>query len=157
MRLLVRGKRVEAAKRTGIRLPPGFPDQPTRAGVLSVQLARMEADPDRLDWMFRLLVLREEPVAVGHAGFHGLPEKIGRAEIGYTVFEPWRGRGLATEAAAALVGWAGEQGQREAYLSIAPTNTYSIAIARRLGFKQVGVQIDEVAGEELVFSRALRP
>jgi RimJ/RimL family protein N-acetyltransferase len=37
--------------------------------------------------------------------------------------------------------------------SIAPGNTPSLRIAERLGFVQVGEQIDEIDGLELVFER----
>jgi RimJ/RimL family protein N-acetyltransferase len=35
--------------------------------------------------------------------------------------------------------------------SVAPDNVASLAIIGRLGFRQTGIQIDDVDGEELVF------
>ena len=75
-------------------------------------------------------------------------------EIGYTIFEPWRGRGYATEAARALMEWArAEHGIRRFIASVAPGNAPSLAIVRRLGFEQTGEQWDEEDGLELVWER----
>ncbi len=111
----------------------------------------MEGTPERRDWMVRLMVSRSSQV-IGHCGFHGPPDIIGRAEIGYTVFEPFRGNGLAKDAATALVRWAFDQGEAEVYASVAPHNAPSLAVINSLGFKQVGTQEDEVDGLELVFA-----
>jgi RimJ/RimL family protein N-acetyltransferase len=77
---------------------------------------------------------------------------IGRAEIGYTVFETFRGHGFAKEAARALVEWAFERGEKEVYASVAPDNAPSLAVVRSLRFKQVGIQEDDIDGTELVFA-----
>ncbi len=115
------------------------------------QLERLRTAPGRADWSARFLVTRDDALCVGHAGFHGPPEHNGRAEIGYSVFEPYRGRGYATEACAALTRWAFEQGETSVFLSIRPDNVPSLAIARRLGYVEVGSQVDPVDGLELVF------
>ena len=39
--------------------------------------------------------------------------------------------------------------------SVSPRNAASLALVRSLGFRQVGEQIDEVDGLELVFERVL--
>jgi len=132
-------------------LPKEFPSQDDIDGFLSIQLLRMEASPDRRDWMARLMVTHTRQV-IGHCGFHGPPEVIGRAEIGYTVFTEFRGMGYAKEAAKALVQWAFAQGEKEVYASVSPENAPSLAVVRSLGFKQVGTQDDEVDGLELVFA-----
>ena len=68
------------------------------------------------------------------------------------MFEEFRGRGYATEAARALLAWAcDEHGIRHFIASVAPGNAPSLAIVRRLGFVETGRQWDEEDGEELVF------
>lgn len=101
--------------------------------------------------MARLMVTAMNEVA-GHCGFHGPPKTIGRAEIGYTVFMRFRGQGFAKEAARALSEWAFEQGEEEVYATVSPNNAASLGVVRALGFRQVGVQEDEVDGTELVFT-----
>ena len=101
---------------------------------------------------------------VGHCGFHGSPGAAylepyapGGAEIGYTVFPPYRRNGYATEAVRGLMGWAAEaHGVPTFVLSIAPANEPSQAIARRLGFSVVGLYDDPEDGPEEVFARPAR-
>ena len=148
---LLRGDRESAEKTIGRTLPPEFPSKNDLDGFLPIQLDRMRQAPDRRDWMARLITTHADAV-IGHAGFHGPPEIIGRAEIGYTIFKPFRRQGYAKEAAKALVEWAFAQGQREVFASVAPDNAASLAVVRALGFIQVGTQVDEVDGLELVFA-----
>jgi RimJ/RimL family protein N-acetyltransferase len=150
VRALIAGRREEAETTLGLSLPAEFPNAGDLDGFLPIQLKRMEAEPGRREWMARLMVGKHEG-AVGHCGFHGPPDRIGRAEIGYTVFTRFRGRGYAKEAAQGLVDWAFQKGEREVYATVSPNNAPSLAVVRRLGFIQVGTQEDEVDGLELVF------
>jgi RimJ/RimL family protein N-acetyltransferase len=116
------------------------------------RLAQMEADPSTQPWLLRLIVLHAGRRAAGHIGFHGPPDEDRRVEVGYTVFEPYRGRGLATAACRALFGWACEaHGITRFRASVAPTNGPSLAVVRKLGFRRTGSQWDDEDGEELVF------
>jgi RimJ/RimL family protein N-acetyltransferase len=150
--LLVDGKRDQAQVAAGIAFPGEFPTLDELSGFLPIQLQRMETEPARRGWMARFIVIREpDRLLAGHCGFHGPPATIGRAEIGYTVFTEFRGRGYAKEAATALKEWAFGQGEHEVFASVAPANGASLAVVRALGFEQVGEQIDDVDGLELVF------
>ena len=151
LRHLIAGDRAAAERILGLTLPAEFPTDDELKGFLPIQLNRMEASPERRDWMARLMVSEPNGV-IGHCGFHGPPEMIGRAEIGYTVFEPFRRQGFAKEAAVALVNWAFDQGESRVYASVAPDNVPSLAVVRAIGFTQIGTQVDEVDGLELVFA-----
>jgi RimJ/RimL family protein N-acetyltransferase len=150
IRHLIAGERMEAERIAGAPLPAEFPNDDELAGFLPIQLRRIESAPDRRQWMARLMRTKEK--IVGHCGFHGPPEIVGRAEIGYTVFTAYRRHGYATEAARALVDWAFEQGEPRVFASISPDNAPSLALVTRLGFTQVGTQEDEIDGLELVFA-----
>ena len=139
-----------AEKTLGLRLPREFPNVDELTGFLPIQLRRMEAEPEKRQWMAPVMAGHGSR-AVGHCGFHGPPETIGRAEIGYTVFSEFRGRGYAKEAARGLVEWAFAQGEREVYATVSPDNAPSLGVVKALGFTQVGTQEDEVDGLELVF------
>jgi ribosomal-protein-alanine N-acetyltransferase len=125
------------------------------------ELRRRElaAQPELLGWFVWAVVVDDE--LVGHAGFHGPPGRNAQndaeaVEIGYTIYPQYRRRGYATEAARALIAWANEQhGIRRFLFSIAPDNEPSLAIARRLGFSEVGRHWDEEDGEELEFELRL--
>jgi RimJ/RimL family protein N-acetyltransferase len=149
------GRVEDAEGLLGFPLPDGFPDDDLE-GLLRLRLGQMERNPDSQRWLVRALVLREDGTMVGHAGFHGPPgttglDDPGKAEIGYTVFEPYRGRGYATEAAVALMDWAAGEGIHRFVFSIGPWNEPSLAIARKLGFVQTGEQWDEEDGLEYVY------
>ncbi|TMC54235.1 MAG: GNAT family N-acetyltransferase [Chloroflexi bacterium] len=151
IRRLIEGDRPEAERVLGRIVPDEFPNSDELEGFLPIQLQRMGQSPRRREWMARLMV-SETLGVVGHCGFHGAPETIGRAEIGYTVFEPFRGRGFAREAAGALVKWAFEHGEKKVFATVSPDNAPSLAVVRAIGFQQVGTQQDEVDGLELVFT-----
>jgi RimJ/RimL family protein N-acetyltransferase len=152
---LLAGRTADAETLIGGRLADGWPDGDE--GYFRLRLGQMQGDPSLRRWIVRALVLRDSREVVGHAGFHGPPGVNGKkdpaaVEVGYKVFEPFRGRGLAAEAAQALMDWAREEhGVRRFILSIAPTNDPSLAIAAKLGFAQTGEQWDEEDGLELVF------
>jgi RimJ/RimL family protein N-acetyltransferase len=121
------------------------------------QMRRRElaAEPKLLGWFVWEVVVDDE--MVGHAGFHGPPGRNAQndpdaVEIGYTIYPDFRRRGYATEAARALIGWArDERGIHRFLFSISPENEPSLAIARRLGFTEVGRHWDDEDGEELEF------
>ena len=150
IRALVDGDRTTAERILGAALPDEFPTRHEIDGFLTFQLQRMEQTPDRRAWMARLIKTQDN-ILVGHCGFHGPPEIIGRAEIGYTVFTAHRGQGYAKEAAGALVKWAFQRGEKKVYATVSPENYASLAVVRAVGFRQVGTQEDEVDGLELVF------
>jgi RimJ/RimL family protein N-acetyltransferase len=152
IRHLLQGHRAEAEARIGASLPEEFPSGDELGGFLTVQLHRMQAARSRREWMVRLMRSIATREVIGHCGFHGPPESIGRAEIGYTVFIAFRGQGFAKEAAKSLADWAFQHGQREVFASIAPDNAPSLAVVRALGFRQIGTQVDEVDGLEIVFA-----
>jgi len=134
----------------GVALPEFFRGE--RWGHLWHRLGMVRADPDALDWLTRLMVLRDTGQAVGHIGFHEPPHPQGWVEVGYTVFPEHRRRGYAEEAVRGLFDWAcGERGVCRFRASVGPWNRPSLALVRKLGFEQTGVQVDELDGEELVF------
>jgi RimJ/RimL family protein N-acetyltransferase len=135
-------------------VPPDWPDAHDRR-FLELRLSDLAAFPQFQDWLVRAIVRDGE--LIGHAGFHGPPgvnaiEAPDAVEIGYTVFEPHRRLGYASEAARALLDWAArEQGIEHFVASVAPANEPSLRLVRKLGFVQTGSRIDAEDGEELVF------
>jgi RimJ/RimL family protein N-acetyltransferase len=120
--------------------------------LLHLRMEQMETDPAVQRWLLRLMIPLSGPRrAVGHIGFHRPPDGDGRVEVGYTVFPPYRRRGLATEACRALFAWAGaEHGVTRFRASVSPTNDPSLAVVRKLGFRRTGAR-DEIDGGEYVF------
>jgi [ribosomal protein S5]-alanine N-acetyltransferase len=127
------------------------------------RLDQLREDPTLQPWLLRAVVLRSESRMVGHIGFHARPgEKYldelapGGVEFGYTVFEEWRRRGYASEAAERLMDWAHRlHGVTRFVVSISPTNLASLGLARRLKFRRIGSHVDDEDGPEDIFERRL--
>ena len=60
------------------------------------------------------------------------------AEIAWVVGTPWQGRGIATEAARALIAWLGQQSVRTVIAHIHPSHQASAAVAAASGLTPTG-------------------
>ncbi len=153
MRLLLARDLDGAAAEIGAAVPEGLPDQ--LDNFLQFRIVDLEIDPSAQPWLGRAIVLTEPDGTrriVGSAGFHEPPNAEGRVEVGYRIESAHRRQGVATEVVRALFDWAArEHGVRRFRASVSPGNVASLAIIRKFGFRQVGVQIDDIDGEELVF------
>lgn len=152
MRALAAGDLAGATHEMGVELPDDIAED--LVNFLRYRIPTVEADPGVRPWLGRSMVWthpdgRRE--AIGTIGFHDKPDETGRVEIGYRVQPAFRRRGVATEAVRGLLAWAETQGVHRFRASVAPGNAASLAVIRSFGFEQVGSQIDEIDGEELVF------
>jgi RimJ/RimL family protein N-acetyltransferase len=154
---VVNDRRADAETIAALALPGGWPDDLDRR-LLRLRRDQIGLDPGCQQWLIRAIVLPGDGrTMVGHIGFHGSPQTIGRAELGYSIVPEHRRSGYAIEAARALMDWAAnEHGVTSFFVSIAPDNVASVALAAKLGFVQVGEQIDEEDGLEYVF-QLVRP
>jgi ribosomal-protein-alanine N-acetyltransferase len=155
MEALLAGRRDEA----GFAIPEDWPDEHSRR-FLAYRVRQAHEDPAQEPWLVRAMVLDGE--MIGHIGFHGAPgrnalQALDAVEVGYTVFPEHRGRGYATEAVRALFAWATEQGVHRFVASVGPQNEPSLAIVRKLGFREVGRHWDDEDGEELEFELLVDP
>lgn len=136
----------------GVDVPVGWAEE--ESWLLDYRLRQVERDPGAAPWLLRAITIRGDRTMIGHAGFHGPPDARGYVEIGYSVFEAYRRRGIAHEAVGALFAWARQhRGVLGFRASVSPSNEPSLRLVAKLGFSQVGVQWDEIDGEELVFER----
>jgi ribosomal-protein-alanine N-acetyltransferase len=152
MQLLLDRDLAAAEAEIGAVVPRDMPDR--LDDFLQFRIADLSIDPEAQPWLGRAIV-RTDPDGtrriVGSCGFHAPPGPDGRVEVGYRVEPGYRRQGVASEVVRALFDWASEQGVDRFRASVAPGNVPSLAIVDRLGFRQVGVQMDDIDGEELVF------
>jgi RimJ/RimL family protein N-acetyltransferase len=152
---LARRDREAAAELLGVHLYSDFPaPDGSDDEYIRRQQEKLRAHPGQREWCARLMLRLSDRTTVGHCGFRGPPRALGLAEIGYTVYPPYRRLGLATEAAAALVAWAWEHGELTVVAAVPPANLASLGVVRKVGFIQTGRRIDPVYpsfGEQLVF------
>ena len=160
---LLEGRRDDASGLLGAAVPDEFPNAHD-AAFLGLRLRQMRKDPAWQECLVRAVVLRGDgrPM-IGHAGFHGPPgvnglRAPGALEIGYTIFEPYRGRGYARESAQGLLDWGRSAlGVTHFVASAAPDNAPSLAIIRRLDFVETGEVWDDEDGLELVWELRFPP
>jgi RimJ/RimL family protein N-acetyltransferase len=86
------------------------------------------------------VVLREGSAVVGFCGFFVRPVK--GITMGYTIVPQYRGLGLATEAAAAVLDWA-ERHDVDVYASVRPPNPASVRVLEKIGMRLVDSYRDQ--------------
>jgi ribosomal-protein-alanine N-acetyltransferase len=135
----------------GVEYPPEWP-----AGSRHVLGLRRDQIREGADyrWLIRAVVTRNQPTMVGRVGFHASPDASGVVEIGYEIDARHRRQGFGLECATLLIHSAEQLDCVSAVrAAIAPDNEPSLRMAKRLGFRRVGEQIDEIDGLEFVFER----
>ena len=155
---LAEGDKAEASRLAGCPLPD-FPDE--ERSIAAVRLKDLTADSGYWPWSLRAMALKPDFVFVGHFNFHSKPgadylKEIapGAVEFGYFVMPAYRRRGLAEEAARAMMDWAARFHAISRFVvSIRPDNVASVAMAQKLGFARIGSHIDETDGYEDILAR----
>ena len=153
MEALARDDVAAAADEIGASVPEDMPEY--LRDFLRYRLTQLAVDPSIREWLGRAIVWTDGDASrhvIGSIGFHGAPDEQGRLEIGYKVEPAYRRQGIAREAATAMFDWAyREHGITRFVASVSPTNEPSLRRASGFGFEQVGEQMDEIDGLELVF------
>ncbi len=108
----------------------GTPDTPQALRSRYLRLTTGSPDPD-VTWLNWVIRLRAEGSLTGTVQATVGPGPV--AEIAWVVGTPWQGRGIATEAARALVDWLGQQPVRAVIAHIHPDHQASAAIATAAG------------------------
>ena len=99
-------------------------------------------DQARLGVELRLfdLVQKNAQTVIGYCGFHRWNQKHARAELGYELFEKFRGQGYMTEAMKALVAFGFQKmSLHRIEAQIDPHNQGSIRVVQKLGFEKEGI------------------
>jgi RimJ/RimL family protein N-acetyltransferase len=86
------------------------------------------------------IVLRDGGAVVGFCGFFVRPLK--GTTLGYAIVSQYRGSGLATEAAGAVLGWAERHGI-DVYASIRPPNPASVRVLGKIRMRLVDSYVDD--------------
>jgi [ribosomal protein S5]-alanine N-acetyltransferase len=105
--------------------------------VLVAYARDVERDPSHLGWGLWLVLRRRDGALVGSAGFKGKPDASLGVEIGYGIEPQARRRGYASEAVAALIGWAWTRGARRVVAECDPHNVASIGVLRGVGMRRL--------------------
>jgi RimJ/RimL family protein N-acetyltransferase len=131
----------------GVTIPDSWPVFPE--GIIYWK-DHPELLSDISDWASRLFVHSADRVLIGDGGFKGVPDADGRVEIGYALVSPYRGQGLGTEAARALVDWAFSHPEISAVCAETLRDAYqSMRLLEKLGMTFDSLRQDDV--DEIVY------
>ena len=95
--------RAELASMLGAAVPDDWPVCPEGMGYWRERAEELEKAPG---WAGYFFMHKADDKVVGDGGFKGPPNAEGAVEMGYALIPDYRRRGLATEAARALMDWA---------------------------------------------------
>lgn len=106
--------------------------------------AATAADP----WVHGFAIVHTESrTVIGSVGFKGPPDETGMVEIAYGIAPPFQGRGYATEAAEAGVGFAFTSSRVSLVRAhTLPTPNASTRVLRKCGFEYIGEVVDPEDG-----------
>ena len=114
--------------------------------AIARKVARMESEaPVEVEWhTYWLIVIKDGPFGAGLAGFKGLPDAQGQAEIGYGIDPAFQNKGYMTEAVKGLIEWAFQDTRCRAV--IAPdTKKWNVAsnhVLEKVGMRVYGERED---------------
>jgi GNAT superfamily N-acetyltransferase len=121
---------------------------------LKHRIPRVKKDPAFAEIGLVLAIAGGE--IVGSAGFHDYPDENGMIEIGFGIVPDRQRQGYGLELLHGM--WqmiSARPDVRILRYTVSPDNQASMYIIEKLGFEQVGEQIDEEDGLELIFEMPL--
>lgn len=133
-RMALAGRRAALGRRLGAHVPPAWPSAEMMSWLPSI-IEEMERQVGDERWLWLIIEQATERV-VGDTAFHG-PVVGATVELGWQVVPASQGRGYASEAAEALLGWAATRpGVERVIARIAPENGASLRVAAKLGMRE---------------------
>ncbi len=134
--------RAAAEELIGATVPDEWPN-PDFAEALTFVQADLERDPSYALWT-RVIVHVADRMVVGDAGFKSMPDRSGTVEIGYGVVPAYRNKGIAEEAARALMEWAfAQRSVRRVVAECYEDNTASARVLQKLKMTRTGTEATE--------------
>lgn len=119
---------------------------------LAFRIPRVKKEPSFAEIGLIIAVERESKLIIGSAGFHDFPDQNGMIEIGFGIVPEKQKQGFGTELLHGM--WEMICKNTDVKIlryTVSPTNSPSLHIIKKLGFIEVGEQIDDEDGVELIF------
>jgi len=124
----------------GAAIVPQLVDPPVVRAIRAKMEGMEHAPTKEHPWLtYWLIVLRSEERGIGLVGLKGAPNDDGEVEIGYGIAPEYRCRGMATEAASGLIGWAFSDPRCWAVsaIGVRDDNVASKRVLEKLGMRSV--------------------
>ena len=138
MRMEELGNRPGLVAALGFRLPADWPPPLNDDASFSYFLSETERDPSLAGWGYWYVIEMRSNETIGICGFKGRPDKVGAAEIGYSIVPARNNMGFATEAVSALIAWCKKQGARTVVGETYPDLRGSIRVMEKNGLVYEG-------------------
>jgi [ribosomal protein S5]-alanine N-acetyltransferase len=123
---------------TGCAVAQNWPPEHHDHQVIDWVMACLPALAPGAPWRFYYIVCNEPRTLVGTCGINQAPDSDGGVELGYSVLEQFRCRGIATEAVGALMQAAFAAGAREVAAQTYPALLASRRVMEKCGMTQTG-------------------
>ena len=121
---------------------------------LAFRIPRVKKDPGFAEIAIVLAINKSTNEVIGSAGFHDFPNEDGMIEIGFGIVPEMQNQGFGKEL---LIGmWkmiCKRPDVKVLRYTVSPDNAPSMHIIKKLGFTQVGEQMDPEDGLELIFEQ----
>jgi ribosomal-protein-alanine N-acetyltransferase len=119
-------------------VPAAWPPEHHDRGVLEWALKSLDSlGPDE-PWRLFYIVLSNPRTLIGTCGIKQAPDAKGCVEVGYTVLEQFRCRGIASEAVMALMSVAFGRGASEVAAETYPSLLPSLRVMEKCGMTKIG-------------------
>jgi transcription antitermination protein NusB len=126
----------ELGSALGVTVPATWPPEFLDEAALEFTRGKLAAGDAEEGWWMYFVLLREDAVLVGSAGFKG-PPRDGTVEIGYGIVTDYRRRGYAAETVRGLLQRAFDRPDVERVIAeTLPDLVASIAVLRTCGFER---------------------
>lgn len=119
---------------------PGVIEHTSWGDVSATALAALIQEYAKQQDALRWAIVDASATLLGTVGLNEIARSHGRAELAYDLDPEHRGRGLATQAAHAVMHWAHDMlGLQRIQATVLDTNESSIAVLERLGMQREGL------------------
>ena len=151
LRALADGDQAAAERTSPVPLTPYLAGPDCRR-VWTYRASQVVEDPVSAGWVTGIVWDPERCIAVGRAGYHGPPDDQGMVEVGYSIDPQYRRQGYARAALRALLARAAaDPDVRTFRATISPDNLASRDLVLAHGLIEVGEQMDDEDGLEIVY------
>lgn len=128
----------------GVNVPKNWTEN---ADAFPMFIEMVRHNPDLVVWGAKFIIYVPENLLVGSCGYKGKPNEAGEVEIGYEIKASHRQKGLATEAARALIDFAFNDDRVSKVIAhTLPFKNPSTSVLFKLGFVQTGEAQDPDEG-----------
>ena len=122
-----------------------FVPHPYEAGMAKQFIEQSRVKTESGEWANFAIVLKDKDILIGSIGYKDIDNKHSRAEFGYWIGKPYRGRGYATEAVEQLIHFGFNNiGLHRVYATPFGSNIASRRVLEKAGMKREGTLKDHI-------------